>query len=401
MAAKSLTHSQGKGCLSHNNRKFNAPNVDSRRSDGNFTFVQIPIKDAYEECFGAAIERYNAHQKRSDRKIKDGYFQYAFDRKPCNTVVTAADKRKSFYEDIVQIGTKDDTGVGTADAETAKKCLVEYMAGFSERSPNFFVFNAVLHMDEATPHLHIDYIPVARSKRGLDTQNGIAMALKEMGFGDGKDAISRWREAERKVLEDICARHGIEISEPQKARGHSFTVPEYKQIKEETKAAKKELNRVKGELKATQEKVNKLLNYIPPKTSEDLSDRCHEIIQKIDEIKLPLIQKSTAQEALKAVSKQAKIATGELYKAERAIYSLRKVNSDAQKTNQKIESENQRLRAENADLHQELFAARKRENAIQHLGLADVISAEVDRQAEEEKNRQKQKKQSRQGDLSF
>lgn len=198
MAGKSITHSQGKGSLSHNNRKFNAKNVDSSRTKNNVTFVQIPIKQAYEECFGAAVERYNTKQKRSNRKIKDGYFQYAFDRKPCDTVVVAADKRKSFYEDIVQIGTRDDTGVGSADAETAKQCLTEYMAGFAERSPNFFVFNAVLHMDEATPHLHIDYIPIAHCKRGLDTQNGMAMALKEMGYGEGIDAISRWRESEPK-----------------------------------------------------------------------------------------------------------------------------------------------------------------------------------------------------------
>lgn len=164
----------------------------------------------------------------------------------------------------------------------------------------------------------------------------------------------------------------------------------------EQQAVKKE-----NELKVITEKVNQLLNYIPPKTSEDLSDRCNEIAKKIDDIKLPLIQKSTAQDALKAMSKQAKIATGELDKAERTIYSLRTVNSDAQKTNQKIENENQQLRTENADLRQELSDARKRENAVQRLGLADVISAEVDRQAEEEKSCQKQKKQSRQDDLSF
>ncbi len=231
MAAKTISHCQGKGSLSHNNRKFQAKNVDSSRTADNVTFVEIPIKQAYDDCFGAAIERYNTKQKRSDRKIKDGYFQYAFGKKPCDTVAVASDKRKSFYEDVVQIGTKDDTGVGSADAQTVKECLTEYMSGFAERSPNFFVFNAVLHMDEATPHLHIDYIPIAHCKRGLDTQNGMAMALKEMGFGEGKDAISRWRERERKILVEICKRHGIEISAPEKSRG-SFDVDEYKRYKD-------------------------------------------------------------------------------------------------------------------------------------------------------------------------
>lgn len=59
------------------------------------------------------------------------------------------------------------------------------MNGFQARNLNFHVFNAVLHMDEATPHLHIDYIPIRHYKRGVDTQNGIAQALKEMGYGEG------------------------------------------------------------------------------------------------------------------------------------------------------------------------------------------------------------------------
>ncbi|MCM1298376.1 MAG: plasmid recombination protein [[Eubacterium] siraeum] len=261
MAAKTISHCQGKGSLSHNNRKFHAKNVDSSRTTDNVTFVQIPIRQAYDDCFGEAVKRYNAKQKRDDRKIRDGYFQYAFSKKPCDTVVIASDKRKSFYEDVVQIGTKDDTGVGTEDAEISKKCLTEYMSGFAERNPNFFVFNAVLHVDEATPHLHIDYIPIAHCKRGIDTQNGLATALKEMGFGEGKDAISRWREQERKALTDICRKHGIEISVPQKARG-SFEVEEYKRykdniakFKEQEKTAKMGADKAKKELSELSEQL--------------------------------------------------------------------------------------------------------------------------------------------------
>lgn len=252
MAQKTITHTQGKGSLSHNNRTFHAKNVDSSRTKDNVTFVRIPIGQAYEQCFSSAIERYNAKQKRSDRKIKGSYYEYAFGRKPCDTVVIAADKRKSFYEDIIQIGTKDDTGVGSVDAETAKQCLTEYINGFTERSPNFFVFNAVIHMDEATPHLHIDYIPIAHCKRGLDTQNGLAMALKEMGFGDGKEAISCWRESERKILSEICKQHGIEIAVPQKARG-TFEVEEYKRYKDNITALEKQLQELSGKILTEEE----------------------------------------------------------------------------------------------------------------------------------------------------
>lgn len=248
--AKTISHCQGKGSLTHNNRKFSAKNVDSSRTGNNIVFVEQPIAAAYDELFGAAVERYNAKQKRSDRKIKSGYFEHVFKRSPAQSVVTSADKRKSFYEDVVQIGTKDNTGVGTEDAVVAAECLTIYMNGFQERNPNFRVFNAVLHMDEATPHLHIDYIPVGHYKQGVDTQNGIAQALKEMGYGVGKDAISRWRESERAVLEEICKAHSIEIAAPEKSRG-TLTVEAYKeyaQVSEKVDEKQKEIEHLDGEI---------------------------------------------------------------------------------------------------------------------------------------------------------
>lgn len=253
--AKTISHCQGKGSLFHNNRTFKPKNVDSNRSRQNVTFVKMSITEAYDKCFSEAVERYNAKQKRADRRIKDGYFRYAFSHAPSNNVITAADKRKSFYEDVVQIGDRSDTGIGTADAETAAKCLTEYMQGFSERNPNFFVFNAVLHVDEATPHLHIDYIPIGHYKRGVDTQNGLAQALKEMGYGEGENTINRWRLAERDVLVEICRRHGIDIAETQKGRGYTYTVEQYKQHKDTISA----LEQQKAELSENLDEL-KLLN---------------------------------------------------------------------------------------------------------------------------------------------
>ena len=135
----------------------------------------------------------------------------------------------------------EDTGVGTEAAEKATACLCEYMRGFSERNPNFYVFNAVIHLDEKTPHLHIDYVPVGHSKRGVDTQNGIAQALKEMGYGSGKNAIAKWRQSEYLVFRRICEEHGFIISEPKKSRGMSFAVDEYKEIQQEKERLTEEL----------------------------------------------------------------------------------------------------------------------------------------------------------------
>ena len=261
MKAKTISHCQGKGSLAHNNRTFKPKNVDSSRTSRNITFVKIPIAEAYDKCFAEAVERYNKKQKRADRRIKDGYFRYVFSHAPCNNVIEAADKRKSFYEDIVQIGDRNDTGIGSADAETAAECLTEYMQGFQKRNPNFFVFNAVLHLDEATPHIHIDYIPIGHYKRGVDTQNGLAQALKEMGYGEGENAISRWRTAEYNVLAEICRHHRIEISEPQKSRGYSYTVDEYKQYKDTIAKLERQTNELKTH-------YNKLVNMCKTAKSE-------------------------------------------------------------------------------------------------------------------------------------
>lgn len=264
MITKTISMCQGKGSLSHNTREFTAKNIDPSRTADNIVFIQQDLGDAYHQLFDEAVERYNAHQKRKDRTIDD-YFQHLFNREPSKSVIIGANKQKSFYEDLVQIGTKDDTGVGTPDAEVAVACLKEYMEGFQKRNPNLYVFNAVMHLDEATPHLHINYIPVGHYDRGLDTRNAMAKALEEMNFSHDARAINRWRLKEWAVLSNICAEHGIEISEPQKSRGYSYTVAEYgehqdeiRRLNEEKEQALSERDEVRAELEKVSKKKVKL-----------------------------------------------------------------------------------------------------------------------------------------------
>lgn len=264
MKEKRISFGQGKGSLTHNNREFVADNIDVFRTPDNITFVCQPIGEAYDQLFKESTERYNAKQKRNDRKVHGSYYEHLFGVKPCNTVRTVADKRKSFYEDVVQIGKKEDSDYGTEDFQLVADCLKEYMEGFQNRNPNFYVFNAVLHMDEATPHLHIDYIPVGHYKRGQDTQNGIAQALKEMGYGEGKQAIVRWRAAEVEVLNKICLEHDIKPLVPEKARG-TLEISEYKEkrrqadkLAEQNTQVEAELGEKRQMLKAVKEKTVKL-----------------------------------------------------------------------------------------------------------------------------------------------
>ncbi len=240
MKEKRISHVVGKGSLSHNNRCFFAKNVDTSRTPQNIEIVRIPLAKAYDDLFSKSVERYNDKQTRKCRRIDTDYFFHLFNHKVCDYTLVANNKQKSFYEDLVQVGDMHDTGCGTPDAEIAKQCLIEYAEHYIKNNPNFYVFNAVIHMDEATPHLHINYIPVGHYSKGLDTRNAMAKALEEMGY-TGVNAATKWREHERAVFTEICKSYGLEIAAPQKSRGYNFTVDEYKDIQEEKKRLTEEL----------------------------------------------------------------------------------------------------------------------------------------------------------------
>lgn len=256
MNAKSISMCEGKGSLSHNNREFTAKNIDSSRTPNNIVFVQQDLGEVYHQLFDEAVEEYNSRQKRKDRRIGD-YFEHLFNRSPSKSVLVGSNKQRSFYEHLVYIGTKYDTGVGTPDAEITAECLREYMEGFQQRNPNLYVFNAVLHLDESTPHLHIDYIPVAHYEQGLKLRNAKNKALDEMGFGNDAHSNNRWRLREWEVLRDICNAHGIEISEPKKSRGYSYTVEEYGEHEDEIRRLNEEKAQALSERDEAQVELDK------------------------------------------------------------------------------------------------------------------------------------------------
>ncbi len=246
MNIKSISMCEGKGSLSHNNREFTARNIDSSRTPNNIVFVQQDLGEVYHQLFDEAVEEYNSRQKRKDRRISD-YFEHLFNRPPSKSVLVGSNKQRSFYEHLVYIGTRKDTGVGTPDAEITTECLREYMENFQQRNPNLYVFNAVLHLDESTPHLHINYIPVGHFTRGLEVRNAKNKATEEMGFGNDAKANDRWRRSERDILKNICNAHGIEISEPKKSRGYSYKVEEYGEYQDRINALNAEIERLTAE----------------------------------------------------------------------------------------------------------------------------------------------------------
>lgn len=193
----------GKGSVNHNSRKFHAKNTDPERSDRNVEYCNQDIREVYHNVFDEALARYNDRQTRSDRRIEDYYEK-----------ICSGKQEKPFHEIILQIGNKDDTGAITEDGELAAKVLDEYMGKFQERNPTLKVFSAHLHMDEATPHLHIDFVPYTTgSKRGLDTRVSLKQALAALGFKGGTRSDTEWNQwaaAEKEQLAAVMQRHDIE-----------------------------------------------------------------------------------------------------------------------------------------------------------------------------------------------
>ena len=200
---RTISFMTGKGSVNHNSRKFHAKNTDSERSCLNVEYCNENVKDVYHELFDEALAWYNEKQTRSDRRIDDYYEK-----------IRSGKQEKPFHEIILQIGDKDNMGAKTENGQLAAKVLDKYMWGFQRRNPTLRVFSAYLHMDEATPHLHIDFVPYTTgSKRGLDTRVSLKQALSALGFKGGtrrETELNQWVAYEKEQLAAVMLEHGIE-----------------------------------------------------------------------------------------------------------------------------------------------------------------------------------------------
>lgn len=200
---RTISFMTGKGSVNHNSRKFHAKNTDPERSCLNVEYCNENVKDVYHELFDEALAWYNEKQTRSDRRIDDYYEK-----------IRSGKQEKPFHEIILQIGDKDNMGAKTENRQLAAKVLDKYMRDFQRRNPTLRVFSAYLHMDEATPHLHIDFVPYTTgSKRGLDTRVSLKQALSALGFKGGtrrETELNQWVAYEKEQLAAVMLEHGIE-----------------------------------------------------------------------------------------------------------------------------------------------------------------------------------------------
>lgn len=361
----------GKGSVNHNSRKFKAENVDGERSHLNVDYCNENIKKVYYKLFDEALQQYNEKQTRADRRI-DNYYEKIRNSK----------QEKPFHELILQIGDKENMNAASENGQLARQILDEYYHEFQGRNPNLCVFSAHLHMDEATPHLHIDFVPFTTgSKRGLDTRVSLKQALAKQGFKGGSRGDtewSQWVQSEKEQLAAVMERHGIEWEHKGTHEKH-LSVLDYKKQERE-----KEVVQLEGQILEMKEEVQVLSDRVENydkgienlKTLEQVLDTSPKyqlpepqglMSAKTYKNKLaePLIQK------LKSLVKTALIRCFEAYDSYYRLNitnsNLHRENERLTKNNTKLEGENENLRAENKDykLLKKAFGSKQMDSLIE------------------------------------
>lgn len=340
----------GKGSVNHNSRKFKAENVDGERTHLNIDYCNENIKKVYHELFDEALKRYNDKQTRSDRKIKNYY------EKICNSK-----QEKPFHEIILQIGNKEDMSAESENGLLSKQVLDEYYKGFQERNPQLKVFSVHLHMDEASPHLHIDFVPfITGSKRGLDTRVSLKQALAAQGFKGGTRENTEWNQwiqSEKEQLSAVMERHGIEWEHKETHEKH-LSVLDYKkqERQKEIEVLEDKLAEKKDEFRIMSDRIENFDN------GERALQNLDESIMNEPEYRLPEPSAIMSARTYKAKFVEPLIAKlkslistlfARYFKAIDSYNRLNITNANLYRTNERLEKANDKLTRENENLRAE------------------------------------------------
>mgnify|MGYP000015388924 FL=1 len=341
----------GKGSVNHNSRKFKAENVDAARSHFNINYCNESIKKVYHELFDEALERYNAKQTRTDRKIVNYYEK-----------IRSSKQEKPFHELILQIGDKENMSTESENGQLAKQVLDEYYRGFQERNPQLRVFSAHLHLDEATPHLHIDFVPFTTgSKRGLDTRVSLKQALAAQGFKGGSRGDTEWSQwvlSEKEQLAAVMERYGIEWEQKGTHEKH-LSVLDYKKQERAAEVEKlgAEIEQKQAEFKALSERIH---NY------DEGINELTELTNSLDDS--PEYQLPEPQGLMSAKAYRSKIVEPFVRRLKVLIktvlarcfegwdnyHRLNQTNASLYRSNEKLKNHNKQLTSDNNRLREEV-----------------------------------------------
>lgn len=245
-----MSIAKGRGDLRHNNREFRPKNADPQRKDKNITLVKEDLQKVYHELFDESVIKYNDTQKRNDRKIKN-YFDKIYRSK----------KEKPFYEFIIQVGNQNDQPSETK----CKAILKEFNDMLIKDYPSLRVFNSVIHMDESTPHLHIDFVPIGDGyKKGMEKRASFKRVLKNLGFSDFRE----FQNALFFKLELISKQHDIERVSDVAIGAKHIPIQQYREIQ---RLAEQKINDIDYmSVPRSSIKIYQKLNAVPQEMYEEI-----------------------------------------------------------------------------------------------------------------------------------
>lgn len=266
------------GVAKHNLRKYRSLEYDKENIVilwGTDKLVQ-DVKNVYKEQFDEAVREYNKKQTRDDRKIDD-YFEK-----------TAKSNRDMAVELIFQIGDKEFWDKNPDKRRKMDAAFKEMLNLLQKEAPNLVVANAVIHYDEASPHMHVVAVPVADGfKKGMSKQ------------------VSKRKVCTKEFLEKIL-QGGIR----EYAEGRSFTwIGEF--LKEKEKGRNNDLTVKEYKIKRENEKYEKLL--------EDKKQVNREIGQKIFENQMAEQKLENTYKKIKETNDVERWGESEINKFERMI----------------------------------------------------------------------------------
>ena len=360
----------GKGSVNHNSRKFKAENVDGSRTHLNIDYCNKNIKDVYHELFDEALKRYNAKQTRADRKIENYYEK-----------IRNSKQEKPFHELILQIGDKENMSAESENGQLAIEILDKYFQGFQERNPNLKVFSAHLHADEATPHLHIDFVPFTTgSKRGLDTRVSLKQALAAQGFKGGTRGDTEWNQwvsAEKSALAFVMERYGIKWEHKGTHEEH-LSVMEYK--KQERAA---ELEKLGAEIEKKQTEFNpmsdRILNYDEGlerlQTVEGMLDTApeYQLSEPQGFMTAKAYKTKIAEPLISKLKSLVKTALARCFEAWDNYHRLNVTNANLYRENETLSKINSKLKNENENLRSEVKDYKLLRKVFGHKQIDDLL----------------------------
>ncbi len=221
--------------------------IDDSRSHLNVVVKNENLEEFFDKVFGVALLDFNEknYSKHPDRVI--GYSKEKVDelvkKHGLEKAMELARKKavheyylqqkKNVQEAIIQMSDSENFNALVAE-KGLDKAIAEHreffnrvIADWEQNNPSLKIFSAIIHFDESTPHIHIDFIPVAETTRGLTVKVSTDGAMKNLGFNREKGQkyadtpFKQWLRAERSRVEEIAGAYMDVIpAEPSGSKGH-------------------------------------------------------------------------------------------------------------------------------------------------------------------------------------